>query len=202
MALIDVVNKVKSDLKAVADAIREKNNLTGELTLEQMADEIAWISGSGTEEEQTYILVDEDGTEITAVRTEEEVALTATANDIRIGTTAVTDDGIIEGSKEIPSYQTTEGFVVIPAGKEFAITNFRRFEFTKLQAIICAFNSNSSDSVATEKVSINGKVYSVNSTAELSTVSVNANDMSIRFGITNNSSGPYILRYFTYKEEY
>lgn len=204
MALIDVVNKIKSDIKAVADAIREKNNLTGELTLEQMADEVAWISGTG-EEDQTYILIDEDGNELPAVRTEEVVALTATANDIRIGTLAVTDQGIIEGSKEIPSYNTSEGYRLIPSGSKFelpTLVSLERYNFTKFQAIICPYAGSISDSVAAEKVAINEAVYNVKSTEIVSTVIRNENSKTIDLGFTNEGEDPCLLRYFTYKEIY
>lgn len=184
-------------LQSLADALRSVTGETRSYTPTEMIEAVATIMETGT-----YILVDEDGNEVPAVFVENETRFTATANDIRIGTTAVTDSGVTEGTKEIPSYQTTEGFIMIMPGKEFAITNFKRFEFTKLQAIICAFSSNIDGSVAAEKVSINGKVYSTNSTSELSAVSTNSSDRSIRFGVINSSDKPYILRYFTYKEEY
>lgn len=49
-------------------------------------------------EDNTYILVDEQGNELPAVLTEEKVDLTAEASDIRIGKTAVIDDGVVTGT--------------------------------------------------------------------------------------------------------
>ena len=49
-------------------------------------------------EDNVYILVDDHGNELSAVMTEEIVDLTATANDIRTGKTAVTDDGVTVGT--------------------------------------------------------------------------------------------------------
>ena len=49
-------------------------------------------------EDNTYILVDEQGNELPAVLTEEKVDLTAEASDIRAGKTAVIDDGIVIGT--------------------------------------------------------------------------------------------------------
>lgn len=49
-------------------------------------------------EDNAFILVDEAGNELSAVMTEEEVDLTAEANDIRAGKIAVTDDGVIVGT--------------------------------------------------------------------------------------------------------
>lgn len=48
--------------------------------------------------DNTFIMVDENGVELTAVITDEQVELTATADDIRAGKTAVTDNGIIVGT--------------------------------------------------------------------------------------------------------
>lgn len=161
--------------------------------------------GGGTVEvdPETIILVDEEGTEVAAYLTEEEVDLTATANDIRLGATAVTDDGVVEGSKEIPSYITEEGSVMIPAGSTLTISMYSDMcEFTKLQALVCAFNKTISDSVATEKVSINGKVYEVNSTTILADVVVDSTNQSIILGLANSNTTPVIIRYFTYKEVY
>lgn len=45
----------------------------------------------------TIILIDEDGNEVAAHLTDSEVELTATANDIRLGTTAITNDGVTHG---------------------------------------------------------------------------------------------------------
>lgn len=185
-------------LRDIADAIREKTGSTGLLTLEEMAEMIRYLeSGDGAPLDNTFILVDEDGVEYPAVLTEEQVALTATTNDVRIGITAVTDEGVITGEKEIPAYHTTEGMIVIMAGAEFAIKFLTNdYEFTKLQALIC------SNSVSTEKVCINTKVYAVNSTEVLSEVAADADSQTIKLGITNDTTKPYVIRYFTYKEEY
>lgn len=53
---------------------------------------------SGDVVDNAFILVDEAGNELAAVMTEEEIDLTAEANDIRAGKTAVTDEGIIVGT--------------------------------------------------------------------------------------------------------
>lgn len=85
-------------LKAIADAVREVTGSTGLLTLDEMAEMIRSIEpGVVTYDANTYILVDQDGNEIPAVLTDEEVDLTATAKDIRAGMTAVTDEGVVEG---------------------------------------------------------------------------------------------------------
>lgn len=194
MALIDKI-------KAIADAIRAKTGTTAPLTLDEMAESIEYLESDGALA-TTYILVDEDGYEIPATLVEEEVELTATANDIRIGTTAVTDAGVIQGEKEIPAYHTLEGYTVVTPGSPVRIMTVKNCEYTKLQALICSFNTSASDSVATEKVCVNDSVYPVSSTTVLSTVTVDVDSHHIDLGITNDSDEIQILRYFMYKEIY
>lgn len=183
-----------------------KQKISGQSTLKQkvtgQSDIRQIISGhvaAGTVIEdttQTFILVDEDGNEVPAVLVDEEVTLTATANDIRINTTAVTEAGVTVGEKVIPAYHTTEGMVGILPGEAFAIERMGDdCDFTKLQAIFCT------DSVAAQNVCINTKVYAVNSTEVISDVTIDVNTQTINFGLVNNSTIPYILRYFTYREE-
>lgn len=154
-------------------------------------------------EDNTYILTTSDGVEIPAVAVGEEVVFTATENDIRVGTTAATEAGVTTGTKVIPSYHTTEGSRLIPAGSAFTIQfTSDLFDFTKLQAIICPYNTNVAESVAAEKVVIDESVYVVNSTDALAAVTRDGANKVIDLGITNNNDNPYVLRYFTYKEIY
>lgn len=196
MALIDKI-------KAIADAIRDRTGETGPLTLDEMAESIEYLEGDGSPM-QTLILVDEDGYEMTATLMEEEVQLTATPNDIRIGTTAVTDTGVTTGEKEIPSYNTEEGYKLVPAGSSFSLSLplLDMYDFTKLQIIICAFSGSVSGSVAADRVVINDGVYVVNSSEPISTVTKNDSNKTIELGITNSGSAIYLMRYITYKEIY
>jgi hypothetical protein len=194
MALIDKI-------KAIADAIRAKTGTTAPLTLDEMAESIEYLEADGGSPLETLILVDEDGYEMVATLTEEEVELTATPNDIRIGTTAVTDTGVTVGEKEIPSYYTNEGFKAIPNGSRIVLTT-QSYDYTKLQAIICSFNTSLSNSTSAEKVAINGNLYPVRSTSVEATITKNDELTQIDFGITNDSGSPYVVRYFMYKEIY
>lgn len=159
------------------------------------------VGGSGLA--QTYILEDDNGNEIVGVVSDEEVVLDATVNDVREGKTFASDLGVKTGEKEIPAFHTTEGVKFVEIGSEFAIEIPRnsRYDFTKLQAIICPFNTSPDDSVSTEKVSINGKVYDTGSVESLAVVTVDHDNKAIKLGITNNGTIPYVIRYFTYKEE-
>lgn len=154
----------------------------------------------------SYILVDEDGNEIAAsVLVDEEITLTATANDIRINKTAITNDGLTIGEKVIPAYHTNQGAVIIPAGSAYKIVSLNEsdaYDFTKLQAIICDYNTTISDSVSANKIAIDDKVYAVQSVEFLSELFKNDDEKTIDFGITNETDNPQVLRYFTYKEIY
>lgn len=160
------------------------------------------VGGAGMA--QTYILEDEDGNEVYGVLVENETVLTATENDIRLGTTAVTGIGLTNGQKEIPAYHTTEGIKFVPAGSEFTIELIAedRYQYTKLQALICLFNSSLSNSVATDKVCINDNVYAAGTVESLATVSTDSENKAIKLGIVNETDSPCIIRYFTYKEIY
>lgn len=159
----------------------------------------------GTAPIKTVKIVDENGNEILGVVTESEVVFTATDNDVREGMVYASNDGVSTGTKNIPAYHTTEGIKIITAGSKFQIelkdTNgLDRYDYTKLQAIVCDFNTNLQNSVAAIKTSINNNVYEVNSTSAISAVTKLSESQTIDLGITNATNLPKILRYFTYKE--
>ena len=151
---------------------------------------------------KSYILETEDGKEIPAVLTAQEVVFDATPNDIREGKVAATGDGVTVGEKVIPSYHTTAMERYIPDGSKFIIPlpNMNKYDYTSLQVIICKFNSTVNESILSEKVVIFDKVYNVGSDKELSTVMKDNITKSIDLGITNNSGYPCVVRFFTYKE--
>ena len=159
---------------------------------------------SGSEDDtQMYVLIDDEGNEYPAVLVGEETLFNATANDIREGMIAATDAGVVVGTKEIPAYITTEGVEVIPAKKPLQIKIGRgKHAYTKLQAVVCTYNTSLVNSVAVEKTCIEDKVYSVMSTVPISTVTIDDVAKSINLGITNDGTKPVLIRYFTYKEEY
>ena len=128
-----------------------ERNLKGKLSSDSTITGTVSI-GRTPDNSQVYILEDENGVRVMAVLTDEEVDLTATPNDIRIGSTAVTDDGIVTGEKEIPSYNTREGYRIITKGSRFALYTPTHYNYTKLQAIICPFNTSVIESVSAESV--------------------------------------------------
>lgn len=183
-------------LEGLGDSIRSVTGSTKKFTPEEMIEEVRNILDA-----TTFILVDQDGNEYPAVYVDSDTVCTATANDIRKGSVAITPDGVIEGTKEIPVYHTTEGFKAITNGSKFTLT-VKNYDYTKFQAIICLFNKTLSNSVAADKVVINGSVYPVQSTSPIATVSKNTETTQIDLGITNDSGAPCVVRYFMYKEIY
>jgi hypothetical protein len=188
-------------LKAIGDAIRGRIGTTGELTLDEMAEAIESMEVAD-DDTNTYILVDENGYEVPAVLVDEPVMLTANATtDIRKGTTAVTDEGVVTGEKEIPAYHVTEGYKLVPNGSAL-ILPIPNYDYTKLQAVMCLFNTSLLDSVYTEKVAIEDNVYLVKSTTPEAKIMIDDDNKRIDFGVTNTSGKMYLIRYFTYKEIY
>lgn len=155
----------------------------------------------GTNVDKTFIIQDADGNEFVGVLVDKEVIFTADANDIRIGKVAATQNGVVTGTKEIPAYVTQEGFKLIPNGEKVRITTYD-YDYKKMQAIICAYNTDLVDSVSAERVAINDNVYLVQSSEVESVVTKKETELMIDFGITNETGAPYVLRYFMYKEIY
>lgn len=154
---------------------------------------------------KTYILVDGEGNEMVGTLVDTETTFDATENDIREGKTAATDKGVTLGTKVIPVYNTSEGYIAVPPKSAFAIKSLIKgdlYDFTKLQAVICKYNGSIANSVAVDKISIEGKVYAVNSTEVLSTVIKDKDKKQIDFALINDSNIPYVLRYITFKEIY
>ena len=157
--------------------------------------------GSYSQMGKTFILVDEDGNEMTGVVVDQETVFTAGDNDVREGMVYAGDDGVSIGTKDIPAYHTVEGYRFITNGSKFTL-HINNYDYTKLQAIICPYNTSLTNSVSAEKVVIDNNVYPVQSTVSESTVTVDFDNELIDFGITNTSGQLYLIRYFTYKEIY
>lgn len=192
----------RSTMESIAEQTRRLSGTTEKISPKKAVEILEGITPAG--EETAYILVDDSGTEIQAVLVDEDVELTATAkSDIRLGTTAITNEGIVEGEKEIPSYHTTEGFKLVPSGSKFVVyLSNGKHEYTKMQAIFCPFNTTFDDSVAAEKVAISNNVYAAKSTVSEAPIMIINDPNGVDFGITNSSNISWLIRYFTYKEVY
>lgn len=190
-------------LKAIGDAIRDRTGTTDEMTLDEMAETICSmeVGGGGDDGTNTYILVDENGYEVPAVLVDEEVTLTATPNDIRIGATAVTEQGVVTGEKEIPGYITTEGKRVVKTGDPLEILMFSdKYKYSKLLVLVCEYNTTVTDSVSAVMVVIDNHIYEAGSTTPLAEVTVDSENQSINLGLINESDKSLVMRYMSIKE--
>lgn len=192
------VNQAITDFDEIKAAIESKGIQIPKGT--DTREYAALIKSIGTG--KTYILRDETGAELVATVVGEETVFTATANDIREGMVAATDKGVTTGTKVIPSYLTTEGYAIAMVGQSITLSfaDSGLYDYTKLQVIICPFNTTVEESVAAEKVVINDKIYVVQSTESIGAITKNHDTEQIEFGITNDGTVPWIIRYFTYKE--
>ena len=159
--------------------------------------------GSYSQLGKTFVLVDENGAEITGVVVDNPVIFTANAaEDIREGKVAATDSGVVTGEAFIPNYVTHTGISVIRNNSPFCLNMQNNYDYTKLQAIICGFNTNLSNSVSAEQIVIDNKVFAVRSTEALSSVTKDSENTLINFGIINTSGNMCLIRYFMYRELY
>lgn len=183
----------------LAGTIGRKGKIKGNLsTKARLTGHVA--AGNTLEDStQTFILVDEDGHEIPAVFVDEEIEVTATVNDIRLGTTAVTGEGVVVGEKEIPAYYVSEGHRSITTGRPFIIPAVY-YDYTKLQAVVCRYGGNIANSLYTEKVVIEDYVYKTESTDSISKVVKDHDRGCVDLGISNDSNQRYVIRYFMYRE--
>lgn len=187
----------ESTLVGLANAIRVVNGEKKTYTPEEMIEKVTTIM-----ESITYMLIDENGDEIPAVFVENETIFTATENDIRIGKIAANQNGIVTGTKEIPTYQATEGHVVVKTGKELTISLFSEMcQYTTLQVIVCKYNTTIANSVSAEKVVINDNVYDVRSSVSLANVTVDSQNQTIKLGLINDTDSSLVVRYMIIKEE-
>ena len=160
--------------------------------------------GSYSQIGKTFILMDENGNEITGVCVDNPVVFTAGDNDVREGMVYASDSGVSTGTKNIPIYRTWAGSKMIKPGGSFSITlsQYDQYDYTVFQCMISLIDmSDVNNSVATSMISIKDCVYEVNSTVKLADVSKNSKTKSIDLNINNDSKNYYCIYYFTYREE-
>lgn len=158
--------------------------------------------GSYSQMGKTFILTDENGNEITGVIVDQETIFTAGDNDVREGMVYASDEGVSIGTKDIPAYHTQKGTVLIQANASFSIPLSIKdmWDYTALQAVVAPYNTSLSNSVAVDRVVLENAVYPVQSVVKESDVVKDSENKSISLGIINEDT-PYVIHYFTYKEE-
>lgn len=164
--------------------------------------DVTYTKGGGSEPAKTIVLRDSEGNEFVAVLVDEEVDFTATADDIREGKVAATDDGVTVGKKYIPGYLASQGTKIIAAGKSFSVklADNDLYDYSKFQAMLCVFDTNASNSVNCDKVVMENNTYNVLSTISLGETRLDHGNKTIELGFTNETSSPYLIRFFTMKE--
>ncbi|MDD6828012.1 MAG: hypothetical protein PUE12_18240 [Oscillospiraceae bacterium] len=147
-------------------------------------------------------IVDNNGNTIIGTVTDSEITLDATRDDVKVGKTFASTDGIQEGI-DTRTYRTNHGVELILPGESFSILldKYDTYDYTKFQAMIAEFNTTELDSINISKISINDAVYSANSNTKLSNVTKNTSSKSINLNMTNSTDHTYIIHYNTYKEE-
>lgn len=192
----------RTTLEGLAEQTRRLSGSTEKLTPAEAIVILEGLTLNATDEEPaTYMLLTQDGQEIPAVVVSDETLFTATANDIRQGLVAATAEGVTTGTKDIPTYYTAEGVVVVPNGGQCKVKH-DLYDYTKFQGVVCGFNTSLTNSVSAEVVAIENGVYPVQSTEALASVTKDHDNTAVDLNIDNTSGTRCLIRYFMYKEEY
>ena len=195
-SVVDKLRIVLEEKNAIKDVLDAKGkNPTDKLTTYK-----GLISELDNEEQVSYVLKASNGDRKYAqLSSRTPVTLTATANDIRQNTSAITNDGYIEGEKEIPAYHSITGQKIIPAGSSVTIYIPRRYDYSELQATISNYNNSITDSVEVVASTIENAIYEAKSTTKLADITIDINSQSIVLNVTADVKS--VLRYFSMKEE-
>lgn len=189
---LQTLRDIKSDLKTSLEA-QSKEPTNQFVTYSDLVDSLE------NPDEITYcVTLDGESKAYAQLHGEEEITLTATANDIRINTSAITDVGYTEGTKEIPSYYSRYGKKLIPAGSEAKLTNHEA-DYKSLMITIAPLVSTAEESVAVKCVSVEDSIYEATTGTKLSDVTKDINNEIIDLGITVTEKS--VLRYFVVREE-
>lgn len=185
------------DQKAAIKAVLEEK---GKNPTDELGTYPTLISELDNEEQISYVLATSDGTQraYSQLSSKTPITLTATADDIRLNTSAITDVGYTEGSKDIPAYHTQAGKKIILPGTPITITE-NIYDYTHIQVTIANYNTSISDSIEVVASTIEDSLYEARSATKLADISIDASTETINLGITADVKS--VLRYFIMKEE-
>lgn len=158
------------------------------------------INELDNEEQVSYVLANADGSQkiYAQLSSREPIKLTAGANDIRLNTSAITNEGYTEGTKDIPAYFSGYGKKILPANTEVTITNHEA-DYKSIMITISSYNTSMSDSVNVKYSSVDNSIYETNSTNKISDITKDTSNEQIKLGITVTEKS--VLRYFVVREE-
>ena len=181
---------------AIKSALEEK----GKAPTDKLGTYPDLIKELDNEEQISYVLATSDGTQraYTQLTSKTPITLTATENDIRQNTSAITDVGYTEGTKDIPAYHSSTGSMIFQAGSSIEV-KIHIYDYSKLQLTLAEYNTSISSSVKVTSSSIDDAVYEAGSTTKLADITIDADTQSIILGITADVKS--VLRYFVMKEE-
>ena len=186
--------------KALKAVLEDK----GKAPTDTMSDYPALIEELDNEEQVSYVLQNAEGTDqkYAQLASEDPISLTATENDIRVNTSAITEKGYTEGSKDIPAYHSARGIKAISADSAINLVAEENalFSYTKFQASLALYSNSLSESVQVDKVTVDDSLYKANTTTKLSDLSVDYENKAVDFGITNGDTIA-VMRYFIMREE-
>ena len=180
-------------------AIKQSLETKGKNPTDKIATYAGLIDELDNEEQTSYVLSNADGTQkiYAQLSSKDPVKLTATANDIRLNKSAITNKGYTDGEKEIPSYYSTYGSKIIQAGSRAVIDNLE-YDYKSLMVTISTFNTNISSSLSVNSTSINNNIYECKSNNKLSSIEIDSVNQRIDLGITVQEKS--VLRYFVVRE--
>lgn len=182
--------------RALKATLEEK----GKAPSDNMSEYAALVGEMDNEEQVSYVLETADGGKAFAqLSSENPITLTASENDIRLNTSAITNKGFTEGSKDIPAYHSERGIKVIQANAKVELTR-DTYDYTKFQATLALFNTSVADSVQVDRVTVDDSVYTANTTSKLSDLVKDHENGRIDFGI-NNGTKISLMRFFIMREE-
>ena len=181
-------------------AIKAALDNKGKEPTDALATYAGLINELENEEQISYVLTNADGSQraYAVKNAEEAISLTATENDIRINTTAITDTGYTEGAKEIPAYFSTYGKMFAQANKE-AVINVPEYDYKNIMVSIGTYNNSVSESTKVTYVSIDNAMYEANTTNKVSDITIDTTNKQVKLGITPSVLS--VIRYFIVREE-
>lgn len=182
-----------------------KADLKGSLTAQgkEVSDSFATYAGAIDALENPdnieYLLTVDGETAVYAqLHGEEKVDLTATANDIREGSVAVVNSGVITGEKFIPPYVAAYGTKFALADSEATLDGYET-NYNQIMLSLAPYDSSINASTAVNYISIGDSLYEVGTGTKVSDITKDVDNDQIFLGITPTAKS--VLRFFVVREE-
>jgi hypothetical protein len=183
----------------IKNGLKEALNRQGKAPTNAMGSYAGLIDGLENPERVVYTVTLDGENEVFAqLHGEEKVQLTATPNDIREGSVAITETGVITGEKFIPSYISRYGKKYVLANSEAVITGAAT-DYKQIMISIAPFDSSLDASVGINYVSVDDSVYDVNTGLKVASITKDVANDRVNLGVIATEKS--VLRYFLVEEE-